>query len=157
QASQPGGASAPPGTQSITIRCPHCDSPMKLADKRKGDVLCPVCGSTFQVEESRLTNTTSEMRRLGKFQLLEPVGTGAVGAVWRARDTELDRFVALKIPHAGQWSASPDRERFYREARAAAQLRHPGIVPIYEVATLDGLPALVSDFIEGITLRDRLQ
>jgi serine/threonine-protein kinase len=139
------------------LRCPNCRSPIQLADQRSDEVLCPSCGSTFRVADASVTTTQSGMRQLGKFQLLERVGLGAFGAVWKARDTELDRLVALKIPHAGLLASQADRERFYREARAAAQLRHPGIVTIHEVATLEQLPALVSDFIEGATLRDYLQ
>src|SRR5262249_16824249 len=94
---------------------------------------------------------------LGKFQLLDRVGMGAFGAVWRARDTDLDRIVALKIPHAGSLTEEAELERFHREARAAAQLRHPGIVTVHEVETLDGLPAIVSDFIEGVSVKDLLE
>jgi WD40 repeat protein len=97
------------------------------------------------------------MRLLGRFQILEQVGMGAFGAVWRARDPELDRLVALKMLHPGLVSSPADRERFYREARAAAQLRHPGIVTVHEVITLEGTPAIVSDFIDGVTLREFLQ
>jgi serine/threonine-protein kinase len=97
------------------------------------------------------------MRSLGKFQLLERVGAGAFGVVWRARDTELDRIVALKIPHADLLTSADDLERFHREARAAAQLRHPGIVTVHEVQTLEGLPAIVADFIEGVSLKDLLR
>jgi len=61
------------------------------------------------------------MRQLGKFQLLERVGLGAFGAVWRAWDTELERTVALKIPHANMLSSKSELERFHREARAAAR------------------------------------
>jgi hypothetical protein len=77
--------------------------------------------------------------------------------VWKARDTELDRVVALKIPHVGLVATAEERERFGREARAAAQLRHPNVVTVHEVATLNGLPALVSDFVHGVPLRDLLQ
>jgi tetratricopeptide (TPR) repeat protein len=104
-----------------------------------------------------MTTTGSGMRPLGKFQLLERVGLGAFGAVWRARDTDLDRVVALKIPHTGLLASAPELERFHREARAVAQLRHPGIVPVHEVATLEGLPVLVEDFIHGVPLKDLLQ
>jgi WD40 repeat protein/tetratricopeptide (TPR) repeat protein/tRNA A-37 threonylcarbamoyl transferase component Bud32 len=85
------------------------------------------------------------------------VGAGAFGAVWRARDPQLDRLVALKLLHPGLVSSAADRERFQREARAAAQLRHPGIVTVHEVTTLDGVPAIVSDFIDGVTLREFLE
>src|SRR5207237_6336349 len=115
---------------------------------------CPACGSTFHVRDSRLTDTASPMTRLGRFQLLERVGQGACGAVWKARDTELARVVALKIPHAGIFDSDGGIERFSREARAAAQLRHAGVVTVHEVATLDGRPAIVADFVTGLTLRD---
>jgi serine/threonine protein kinase len=139
------------------IRCPHCQNPIQLADDRPDEVLCPACGSSFRVREVRQTTTMGAMRPLGKFQLLERVGVGAFGAVWRARDTELDRIVALKIPHACLLSSKADLERFHREARAAAQLRHPGIVTVHEVQTLDGLPTIVSDFVEGVPLNDLLE
>jgi len=84
-------------------------------------------------------------------------GSFLFGAVWRARDVELDRIVALKIPHASLLTSEADLERFYREARAAAQLRHPGIVTVHEVQMLEGLPTIVADFIDGVPLRDLLE
>jgi serine/threonine-protein kinase len=105
----------------IRIRCPHCHNPIQLVDERPEEVLCPGCGSSFRVREARQTSSTVPMRPLGRFQLLERVGLGAFGAVWRARDTELERIVALKIPHAGLLTSEADLERFHREARAAAQ------------------------------------
>jgi WD40 repeat protein/tetratricopeptide (TPR) repeat protein len=144
---------APPGR---AVRCPHCHNPVRLADDRSDEVLCPGCGGSFRIADTRDTDTAAPMRRLGKFQLLERVGLGSFGAVWKARDTELDRVVALKVPHAGLLSSPEAAERFAREARAAAQLRHPGIVTVHEVVTLDGLPAIVADFIDGLTLRDLL-
>jgi tRNA A-37 threonylcarbamoyl transferase component Bud32 len=139
------------------LRCPHCHNPIQLADDQPDEVLCPGCGGSFRVRDARHTATTSPSRPLGKFQLLERVGLGAFGAVWKARDTELDRIVALKIPHTGLLTAYADLERFHREARAAAQLRHPGIVTVHEVVTLDGLPTIVSDFITGVPLKDLLE
>src|SRR5262249_56441029 len=94
---------------------------------------------------------------LGKFELIDQVGVGAFGTVYKARDRELDRIVAIKMPRAGSLgSTSSDADRFLREARSVAQLRHPSIVPVYEVGQEDGLPYLVSEFVEGITLADRL-
>jgi WD40 repeat protein/tRNA A-37 threonylcarbamoyl transferase component Bud32 len=142
---------------ALRLRCPHCHNPLQLADARSEEVLCPACGSSFRVQDTTTTATTSAMRRLGKFQLLERVGAGAFGAVWRARDTELQRPVALKIPRPGLLDDPGARERFEREARAAAQLRHPGVVTVHEVASLQGLPAIVADFIDGLTLRDLLK
>jgi WD40 repeat protein len=139
------------------LRCPHCQNPVQLADADADEVLCPGCGSTFRVREARATASGAPTRPLGKFQLWERVGTGAFGAVWKARDTTLDRVVALKIPHTGLLTAEEDLERFLREARAAAQLRHPGIVSVYEVVTLDGLPVIAAEFITGVTLKDLLE
>jgi WD40 repeat protein/tRNA A-37 threonylcarbamoyl transferase component Bud32 len=144
-------------TKTPRIRCPHCHNPIQLADDRLDEVLCPGCGGSFRVRDARQTSTSSTMRPLGKFELLERVGLGAFGAVWRARDTELDRIVALKIPHTGLLTSGTDLERFHREARAAAQLRHPGIVTVHEVQTLEGLPTIVADFIDGVPLKDLLE
>jgi WD40 repeat protein len=85
------------------------------------------------------------------------VGQGSFGTVWRSYDTELDRVVALKVPHASLLSSATHVERCQREARAAAQLRHPNIVRLYEVSTQGGVPVLVSDFIEGLPLKDLLE
>jgi WD40 repeat protein/tRNA A-37 threonylcarbamoyl transferase component Bud32 len=148
-------ASAP--SSGPHIRCPHCHNPIQLADDGGDEVLCPGCGGSFRLRDARHTDTVSRSRPLGKFQLLERVGVGAFGAVWKARDTELQRIVALKIPHTGLLIEQAELERFHREARAAAQLRHPGIVTIHEVVTLEGLPTIVADFIQGVPLKDLLE
>jgi hypothetical protein len=93
----------------------------------------------------------------GRFELLEQVGRGGFGTVWRARDGELDRVVALKIPHDLFLSAPGGAERFLREARAAARLRHPGIVTVHAVTVLEGVPVIVSEFVVGTTLKDLAQ
>ena len=95
-------------------------------------------------------------RRLGKFELIERVGAGAFGSVWRARDLQLGRVVAVKVPHAELVDSPKDLERIYREARTVAQLRHPGVVSVHEVFVHEGLPILVSDFVVGTTLGDLL-
>jgi tRNA A-37 threonylcarbamoyl transferase component Bud32 len=95
-------------------------------------------------------------RRVGKFELLEKLGTGAFSYVYRARDTELDRMVAIKIPRAAGLNR-PELDRFLREARSVAQLKHPGIVALFETGqTEDGTCYLVEEFIAGATLADRL-
>ena len=136
------------------VPCPHCGQTISLAVGCSEVVTCPACGSSFWVPDAGPAAPVAPGGRVGKFELLERVGLGAFGAVWRARDTELDRIVALKIPHPAMLASPGHRERFLREARAAAQLRHPGIVPVYEVTTVDGLPVIVADFIDGVPLRD---
>src|SRR5262245_4654403 len=126
-----GRTQSPPVTR---LRCPHCHNPITLADENSDEVLCPGCGSSFRVREARATVSATPTKPLGKFELLERIGGGAFGAVWKARDTALDRIVALRIPHTGLLTAADDLERFLREARSAAQLRHPGIVPVHNVS-----------------------
>ncbi len=149
--SAPAPATPPPPAKQL--RCPHCHNPIQLGDDKSDEVLCPGCGSSFRVHDARRTESTTPMR-LGKFALLERVGLGAFGAVWRARDTELERVVALKIPHAGLAITPEELQRVYEEARKLALLRHPGIVTVHEIATLQGLPVIVSDFIHGVPLSD---
>jgi serine/threonine protein kinase/Tfp pilus assembly protein PilF len=155
---EPGQSDGPAtAARTIQIRCPQCHEPIPVASDLTERVHCPGCGSAIQMREARQSSTDGVLRSLGKFDLLERVGLGAFGAVWRARDTELDRIVALKVPHAGLLTSPGERERFLREARAAAQLRHPGIVTVHDVQTADGMLVIVSDFINGKPLKDLLE
>ncbi|HZY88109.1 MAG TPA: serine/threonine-protein kinase [Gemmataceae bacterium] len=95
-------------------------------------------------------------RTLGKFQLLQLLGQGSFGEVYRARDAALNRTVAVKVPRAGRFGTAEAKERFLREARSAARLTHPHIVPVHEIAHECGLPYIVSDCVEGQTLADLL-
>ena len=95
-------------------------------------------------------------KKLGRLRLLEAVGTGAFGIVYKARDPQLDRTVAVKVPRASNLPDGGELDRFLREARSSAQLRHPAIVSMYEVGQEGGMPYLVSEFIDGVTLADRL-
>jgi eukaryotic-like serine/threonine-protein kinase len=91
--------------------------------------------------------------RLDKFELIECLGTGAFGQVFKAIDAELDRPVAVKVLRGGAGASREDVERFLREARSAARLRHPGIVAIHATGQApDGSPFLVEEFVNGSTL-----
>ena len=94
--------------------------------------------------------------RLGPYEILSLLGVGGMGEVYRARDPRLGRDVAIKVlPTA--FSADPDRlRRFEQEARAAAALNHPNILAVYDIGTHNGAPYIVSELLEGETLRDRL-
>ena len=94
--------------------------------------------------------------RLGPYEVVAPIGHGGMGEVFRARDTRLGRDVALKVlPEAAHGDAERF-QRFEREARAAGALNHPNVVVLYDVGSQDGAPYLVSELLEGETLRERL-
>ncbi len=96
-------------------------------------------------------------RRLGKFELLEELGSGSFGHVFRARDAELGRTVAIKVLRDGRLAGNHDVDRFLREAQSAALLDHPGIVSLYDAGhTEDGTCYLVEEFVPGETLAARL-
>jgi WD40 repeat protein len=139
------------------INCPHCQNPIDIVDEPAGEVVCPSCGSSFGLAQAAtVSRTTTGPPHIGRFELIEPVGAGAFGTVYRARDTELDRIVALKVPRSSQFADKKDEDRFVREARAAAQLRHPGIVAVHEVARTDSQVLIVSEFVDGVSLSEWL-
>lgn len=121
----------------------------------------------------------------GRYRIVKPLGEGAMGAVYLARDTQLDRLVALKVPKLQNRLASqpkglkpqrtvpqidrevseeekgtPDSqtlERFFREARAAAALNHPNICAIHDIGEIDGIPFLTMSYLEGRTLAEMVE
>jgi WD40 repeat protein/tRNA A-37 threonylcarbamoyl transferase component Bud32 len=139
------------------IVCPHCKNLIELVPFTREEILCPSCGSSFRLEGSSTTSHAPRTgQKIGKFEIMETVGVGAFGTVYKARDPELDRIVAVKVPRSGNLAGDHDRDRFLREARSVAQLRHPSIVPVHEVGQQDGLLYLASEFVEGMTLADLL-
>jgi serine/threonine protein kinase len=95
--------------------------------------------------------------RLGRFEVLAPLGSGGMGEVYRARDLELEREVAVKVL-PDDVAADPTRlARFEREARAAAALAHPNLLVVHEVGTALGVPFVVFELLQGQTLRQLLR
>ena len=95
--------------------------------------------------------------RLGRYSLLEPLGTGGMGVVYRARDEKLERIVAIKVLSQGLLTSEPARSRFRSEALALARLNHPGIAALYDVGEQDGIDYLVMECIQGQSLREKLR
>src|SRR5579864_3319274 len=95
--------------------------------------------------------------KLGPYEIQSVLGAGGMGEVYRARDTRLDRTVAIKIL-ATHLSSSPElKQRLEREARAISSLNHPHICQLYDIGSQDGAQFLVMEFLEGETLADRLR
>src|SRR5271165_2075063 len=95
-------------------------------------------------------------RVIGHYRVLEKIGSGAMGEVFRARDERLGRDVALKLIRPGSRDSADHLRRFELEARAAAALNHPNIVAVYDVGLTEGSPYIVGELLEGKTLRKRL-
>ncbi len=94
--------------------------------------------------------------KLGPYEILDPIGAGGMGEVYRARDTRLERTVAIKVLPA-QFSSDPERkQRFEREAKAISSLQHPHICTLHDVGSQDGVDFLVMEHLQGETLAQRL-
>lgn len=137
----------------LRIRCPRCQEPIATdVTESICEVTCTACGDRFSLVGDDATN---QRRTIAHFELLATLGEGRFGRVWLARDRQLDREVAIKIPRKGQLSVA-EAEQFYSEARAAAQLQHPNIVSVYEIGRDGETMYIVSEFVRGRTLAEWL-
>ncbi len=118
-------------------------------------------GETRQQSAARIGDafdlTDPEQRKLGRYELIEKLGEGGMGVVFRAHEPALNRDVALKIIGAGIWATAQYLARFRIEAQSAAKLFHPGIVPIFEINQADDLMFFTMALIEGETLAQRIK
>ena len=88
-------------------------------------------------------------RRFGEYELLEEVGSGGMGIVYKARQSGLDRLVAIKVMRSGSFASDTERKRFYSEARAAGKLKHPNIINVHQVGEADGQHYFSMDYVKG--------
>jgi serine/threonine protein kinase len=91
-------------------------------------------------------------RTLAHYQIVEKLGEGGMGVVWKARDTHLDRFVALKLLPAEKLADPERKRRFVQEAKSASALNHPNIIHIYDISDAEGVPFLAMEYVAGKTL-----
>ena len=100
-----------------------------------------------------------DIRRIGRYTILSEIGRGAMGAVYRAHDPNIDRQVALKVIRPGALSEDEERElhrRFFAEARSGGRLRHPGVVAVYDADrdAVSGVAFLAMELVEGCSLKE---
>jgi len=130
------------------MNCPRCDAPEPTGTLQQFGGVCPKCLLDFTEEQDAPSFPNLEIESL--------LGQGGMGVVYKARQKQLDRTVALKVL-SPQLAADPQFvERFTREAKALAQLSHPNIVAIHEYGVHDGVPYLVMEFVDGTPLRKLL-
>src|SRR5215472_11540859 len=139
--------------RNVSRVCGKCGSKL-FADAPQG--FCSLClfktglGPLQDEDEDALASSAARMQmEFGDYELLEEIGRGGQGVVFRARQKSLNRIVALKVIGLGQWATQAHLKRFRLEAEAAARLDHPCIVPIYEIGERDGQCYFRMKFVEG--------
>jgi serine/threonine protein kinase len=151
----------PPEYESVStlrragpLSCPHCHGPIDpVPDPWPRELTCPGCGGTFALDApGPAAAARPPVPAVGRYVLGELLGTGGFGSVWRAWDAELGREVAVKLPRGGRFWSRAEEERFLREARSAAQLRHPGIVTVHDAGREQETVFIVSDLVRGASL-----
>ncbi|HZL88130.1 MAG TPA: protein kinase [Pirellulaceae bacterium] len=142
----------------MRLRCPNCRTDLDVVPAPTAlEVKCPSCGSVVDISGSQETiaYTPPKLGKLAHFELIEHIGRGHFGDVYKANDSRLERIVAVKVPRS-QDLGFMEREAFFREARTAARLKHPNIVTVHDVDSIGNTLYIASEFIDGINLADRL-
>jgi serine/threonine protein kinase/TolB-like protein/cytochrome c-type biogenesis protein CcmH/NrfG len=145
------------------VECPKCH-----AENKDGSRFCSHCSAPLSVEETLPASITKTLATpisailkdaliAGKYRIIEEVGQGGMGIVYKAEDLKLKRFVALKFVPPHLMSSAELEERFLIEAQAAAALSHPNICVIHEIGEDEARPYIAMEYVEGETLRDRIK
>jgi tRNA A-37 threonylcarbamoyl transferase component Bud32 len=149
--------------------CRSCEAALQALDRGADPVLAGLSGSSIgpaRPDEvpAGLLDAVRSVRpeppppvKLGRFEFAGEIGSGSYGTVFKARDPKLGRDVAIKLLRAGRLAGPDEVDRFLREARGFAQLKHPGIVTLYEIGQEEGRTFLVEELVEGRTLAARLE
>jgi len=128
------------------VLCPNCHTPNERVELR---TQCDNCSSSFLVLEPPQPKS---LTKLDRYEIRRRLGEGTFGIVFHCWDKLLNREVALKLPSRGYFRSQGEAHRFVRESRIAAKLSHPRIAPVFEVGLAEGIPYIVSEYLEGESL-----
>jgi eukaryotic-like serine/threonine-protein kinase len=120
-------------------------------------ILTPDGGATVSVTQSTVSRHLSAGTKLGRYSVIEPLGAGGMGVVYRARDEKLERVVAIKLLAPGVFTGDDARRRFHKEALALAKLSHAHIAAVYDVGEQDGIDYIVMECVPGESLAAKLK
>lgn len=141
----------------MKLACPHCQQKIEVAESEGDSVTrCPRCGSSVAVILETRTYRAPVLASLDNYELVDLLGQGQFGHVWKAFDRKLSRWVAVKLPRRSSLD-DETRMRFVHEAQAAGQLTHPNIVRVYDVIDSDSQLCIISELVEGVSLRELMQ
>ncbi|HOX08655.1 MAG TPA: protein kinase [Planctomycetota bacterium] len=151
----------------MAAKCPHCGAQATLEGIRAANGRCPSCNSMVKVKFTGAPRPVAKapakppgeglrnsLENIGPYEILAEISRGGMGIVYKARDKNLKKTVAIKVLLRGSESSAEELKRFRREAEAAAKLQHSNIVPIHAVGVCQGLHYFIMDFIEGSALSD---
>ena len=150
--------------------CSRCESTLQKLEPAADPLLAVLSGSTVaggrdpEAVPLQLLDLARAARKdlppptkLGRFEIVGQIGAGSYGTVFKARDAELGRAVAIKMLRTSRLGGAEELDRFLREARSFAQLKHPGIVTLYEIGQGEGRYYFVEEFVDGVTLAARME
>lgn len=115
------------------------------------------CASERGIRKSRIENRMPTPDKISRFKIIKELGRGSQGVVYLATDPQLERQVAVKTLHLNVSGNGERQTRLIQEARTVGKLQHPNIIPVYEAGEFDGMPYLVFEFVEGLSLRDLMK
>ncbi|MBL7044814.1 MAG: protein kinase [Pirellulaceae bacterium] len=145
-----------PAREERCVECQDCRNKIPLEDPQPQEVTCPNCGSTVEVDPEATIAHPKLPKKIGRYRVLDSLGQGSFGVVYKAYDPELKLTVAIKMARPQSLDTQVRRERFLGDARAAARLNHKNIVRAHDIGHECGVPYIVSDFIDGMTLDEFL-
>jgi tetratricopeptide (TPR) repeat protein/tRNA A-37 threonylcarbamoyl transferase component Bud32 len=155
-----------------SLACPRCAAPLTilredgemiseriLTGRRSGASGPPStrADSSSRFSKEKKVSGDGPLKTFGPYEILAELGRGGMGVVYKARHPQLDQIVALKVLLAGDMASKTQVKRFQKEAELAGKLKHPGIVAIHDVGTIDDRHYFTMDFIEGVALNDRVK